>query len=146
MQSEPKGTTLADTKPIDWRQTARMIARAFDRDERIMKLGPDSDPLVIVRRNTGEIISDPDCEHDFQALESGLFIRFPYTAGELKGFKWLRWCSSDDLPAMLEAHTRHWSWIEREGISVSIAARHVLAGERRDRTPPHTRPGEDQCP
>jgi hypothetical protein len=53
---------------------ARRILEAFDDGlDRVSLFGGD---LTLRYANRGDIISDADCEDDFEALESGIFRRF----------------------------------------------------------------------
>jgi hypothetical protein len=61
--------------------------------------------LVLRAARKGDIIEDPECDADFQALESGIFQRCKVTShGALMRLCWMFLCSSDDLPDVLAHH------------------------------------------
>ena len=120
----PNDASLPKT-PLE--NLVRGLAHALETG-RILRIGPEEDPIVLCHRSRGEEIDDPDCADLFEAIEDGVFRRLPtvtFRDGvETRiGYRWLRYCPFDQAsiartfgPA-IDAMPR----LDREGIALNSA-------------------------
>jgi hypothetical protein len=83
---------------------ANPIRRALDAGiPKLIVFGDTAAEIVLHKTGKGGVISDPDCDRDYEALEAGVFFRARVERnGAPAGHRWLRLCGSDDLWAILK--------------------------------------------
>ena len=76
---------------------AKSILRALATGlPKLILFGGTDDELVICKGEKGILISDPDCERDYQLLEDGIYWRLPVMHGDkIVELRWMRLCDTD---------------------------------------------------
>lgn len=75
------------------------ITRAFQKGVPFLQIGNEKSPIVLAFRNRGEVIDDPDCETAFEALQTGVFMRFEKIADGHSTYVYMR--LGDNDPAII---------------------------------------------
>jgi hypothetical protein len=88
-----------------------------------LKFGEGADQLALAYRKKGGIIDDEACEEQFEALQTGIYRRFPKISNGREGYTWMRISSveGDDIRDALSERFQAMSYVDIESVPLDAA-------------------------
>ncbi len=88
-----------------------------------LKFGEGPEQLALAYRKKGTTIEDEACDHNFEALQTGMYRRFRKISGDREGFTWMRMSSieEDDIRDALIENFNAMSHVDIESLPLDAA-------------------------
>ena len=104
-------------------RAVRAVVRAlWSGVPKLTLFGDTAHAMVLRQARTGDIIEDPECDEDYEALASGIYRRYRIErSGKPAGFRWMFLCKTDDLDQHLAQAAEHIEAFEREAVAPDAA-------------------------